>query len=435
MPVRARDINISNVDKTFVYVYQGVSYTNTIGANCTLSDLADIINNDANNPGVKASIVNDGTSYYLQLRGMDTGTDASLVIASNSTLSGFSSSDFSTITSNCDALLRLDGWPTSGYITRSTNTVTDLVDGLTLNLKSQGTVTITTSTDTDTIKENIQTFVDQMNTVRTLIQELTAVDTDTSTGSLLTGNYGIQLIDSKLKSAVAGLGVGFDRNEDTYSVLSQLGITTDADEGSSTEGLLVIDDDTLNAILASNATAVAKLFAADYIGSTSSSAISISSYISGTTGYGDFDVSYTTNSEGKIIAATINGHAALFSSNSSYITGAHGYDEAGLVINCIDTTANSTITASASLRQGKMGELGDLVDELTDSSDGPLNILDDNYDDIVAMIDDKIAFEQRRIDNYAARLRKRFAKVDAMLSTYSEQEESLDSLIEQLSSD
>jgi flagellar hook-associated protein 2 len=429
------DINASNADVAFSYVYQGTTYSVSVGASCTLTQLANIINNDANNAGVKASVVNDGSRYYLQLRGMDTGADATLGIASNSQLVGFSSADFETVTSNCDALLRVDGWPTSGYISRSTNAVSDLIDGLTLNLKSTGTVTITTATDTDAVKANIQSFVEDMNTVRTLIQEMTAVDTSSETGSVLTGNYGVQLVDSRLKTVIASIGVGFDYSGDMYSVLSQLGISTDSTDGSKTEGLLVIDDETLDAVLASDPTDVAKLFSASYSGATSTSAFSIASYVSGTTECGTFDVSYTTDATGKVIAATINGHAALLSvsSNGSQITGAHGYDEAGLVIDCIDTTPNSTITGTASLKQGKVGEIIDVLDELTDTTSGTLNIIDDNYDDIVDMIDDKIAFEQTRIANYESRLRTKFAKVDSLLSTLSDQQSAVESMIDELS--
>ena len=67
--------------------------------------------------------------------------------------------------------------------------------------------------------------------------------------------------------------------------------------------------------------------------------------------------------------------------------------------------------------------------------DGPLHILDDNYDDITAMIDDKIAYEQRRISTYASNLRKRFSKVDSMLGTYDKMQSQLESQIKQLSSD
>lgn len=428
------DINNSNASVDFSYVYEGTVHSISVGANCTLSELAGLINNDAENPGVKASLVNDGTNYYLQLRGMDTGADATLAIASNSALIGFGASDFETVASNCDALLRIDGWPTSSYISRDSNSIADLVEGVTLNLKNTGTVTVTTSTDTGAVKSNIQTFVEEMNTVRSLVKELTDVDMSTAKGSILTGNYGVNLIGSRLETVVASPGLGFDRTDDTYSVLSQLGIYTDADEGSDTEGLLLISNATLDAILLSNADAVAKLFADNYAGSTDTSAFAIYSYIGGTTGYGTFDVSYTTDADGKITAATINGHQALFSSNSSLITGAYGYAEAGLVLNCIDTTPNSTINGTVSLRQGKLGELADVLDVLTDSADGPLHILDENYDDIVSMIDDKIAYEQTRIANYATRLRTKFAKVDSLLSVYTDQQSALSSFIDQLSS-
>ena len=430
------DINSSSTDATFAYAYQGTTYSVSVGANATLTDLASIVNNDPNNAGVKASVVYDGSKYYLQLRGMDTGNDANLVIDSGTTLTGFGAANFDTITSNASALLKLDGWPTGtdSYITRETNTVSDLVSGLTLNLKSTGTVTITTATDTDAVRENIQTFVEQMNTVRSLLQDLTAYDSTTQQGSLLTGNYGLQLIDTKLKTAVAGKGVGFDYTDDAFSVLSQLGILTDAEEGSDTEGMLVIDSDRLAEVLASNASGAAELFAANYLGRTDTSEMALSSYISGTTKCGTFDVSYTTDASGKLTGATINGHEAIWHSNSNLITGAHGYDEAGMVIKAIDVTAG-THTGTVSLKQGKTGELVDLLDQLTDSSDGPLHILDENYDDITAMIDDKIAFEQRRISNYASSLRKRFALVDSMLSTYSQMQTQLTSQIDQLNSD
>lgn len=429
------DINSSSSDETFAYAYQGTTYSVSVGANASLTDLASIINNDPNNAGVKAGVVYDGSQYYLQLRGMDTGDSASLTIDASTTLTGFAAANFDTITSNASAQLKLDGWPTASgsYITRETNTVTDLVSGVTLHLKSTGTVTITTSTDTDAVRENIQTFVEQMNTVRTILQELTKYDSSSQQGSILTGNYGLQLIDTKLKTAVAGKGVGFDYDADTYSVLSQLGITTDAEEGSDTEGLLIIDEDTLSAILASNASAAAELFAASYVGRIDTSEMALSSYISGTTQCGTYDVSYTTDASGKITGATINGHEAIWHSNSNLITGSHGYDEAGLVIKAIDVTAG-THTGTVSLKQGKTGELVDLLGELTDSTDGPLHILDENYDDITAMIDDKIAFEQRRIATYASNLRKRFAKVDSLLSTYNQMQTQLTSSIDQLSS-
>ncbi|OLN27360.1 Flagellar hook-associated protein FliD [Desulfovibrio sp. DV] len=431
------DINSSSSDAIFAYTYKGVTYSNTAGANCTLTDLVNVINNAPNNPGVKASIANNGSQYYLQLRGMDTGSTSSLVINDTATtLTGFKAANFGTITSNASALLKLDGWPAAAasWITRETNSITDLVTGLTLTLKGTGSSTLTTTTDTDAIKEKVETFVKQMNTVRTLIMDISKVDSSTQQASLLTGNYGIQLIDTNIKSAVAGIGVGFDYDQDKYSTLSQLGILTDAEQGSATEGLLVIDDDVFDAILSSNADAVAQLFAAQYVGRTSSSEFSVTSYIKNTTKCGTYALSYTTAADGKITAATINGHPATFNSNSNFITGRAGYPESGIVIRAIDTTPG-THTGEVALKQGKAGQLSDLLDELTDETDGPLHILDNNYDDITAMIDDKISFEQRRISTFAANLRKRFAKVDSLLGTYNQMQTQLTSAVDKLSSD
>lgn len=432
------DINPAATEVTFSYRYKDTTYTVDVGADCTLTELAAIINNDPNNAGVKASIANDGTNYYLQLRGKDTGEDASLVIASDSQLVGFRSADFDTVTANCDALLQVDGWPTgSTYIHRSSNIVSDVIDGLTLTLLSEKAGTaISTSTDIKAVKENIQSFVKDVNTVRTMIQQLTAVDTSAEAGSILTGNYSVQLVQSKLASVVASVGIGFDYDGDAFSVLSQLGIGTDTEEGSKTEGLLVIDDEILDQKLASNADGVARLFSADYLASTDTSAFTVRSYVDGLTGYGTFDVSYTTDASGKVVSATINGHNALISlasNGSALLTGSYGTDEQGLVIKCIDTTPNSTITGTASLKQGKVGELIDVLDALSDGNQGALNIVKNNYDDIVDMIDEKILYEQTRIANYEARLRKKFAKVDTMLGNLSSQQTALNNLIDQLS--
>ncbi|MHC1791462.1 flagellar filament capping protein FliD [Solidesulfovibrio sp.] len=431
------DINPSATEEVFAYTYKGVTYSNTVGTNSTLTDLASIINNDPGNPGVKASVTYDGSKYYLQLRGMDTGDSASLVIDdSATTLANFDTANFSTISSNASARLKLDGWPTASnaWVTRETNSVSDLLPGLTLNLRSTGSVTITTATDTEAIKEKVQTFIEQMNAVRTMIKNITKYDSTTKQASLLTGNYGIQLIDTNLKNAVAGLGVGFDYDADKYSTLSQLGILTDAQEGSATQGLLVLDEEVFDAILSSNADAVGQLFAAQYVGRTSSSEFAVSSYIKNTTQCGSYELSYTTDAGGKITSATINGRAAVFHSNSNLITGQYGNPEAGMVIRAIDTTAG-THSGTVALKLGKTGELSNLLGELTDSKEGPLHILDDNYDDITAMIDDKIAFEQRRISHYASSLRKKFSLVDSMLSVYDKMQNQLDSQIAQLSSD
>lgn len=427
------DINVSNAAVNFTYVYQGTSHSVSIPATCSLKDLRDIINVDGTNPGVRASIVNDGTNYYLQFRGMDTGADNTLTIASNSGLANFGSADFSTVQVNQDAEVRLDGWPTASWITRSSNTITDLVDGLTINLKEADPgfpVSLDVSTDLEAVKENVRTFVNQMNVVRKNIQTLTKYDDVEKQGSLLTGNYGVQMIDSNLKNAVATKGLGFDYSLDAYSALSQLGISTDAQEGSVTQGLLLLDEEALDEALANDPDAVALLFAAEDVGSTNSTNFSYGSDIPGITKAGEYEISYTI-AGGVITSATINGREATFS--GSVITGKAGYDEAGLEIEVINM-ADGVYSGKTFLKQGKCGEIVDDLADLTNSETGPLAILQENYKDITTSIDNKIDYEERRIALMETRLRERYARLDATLGTYDQLSEQLESQIAQLSS-
>lgn len=424
-------VNSTGASRSLVYTYAGVTVSDTIPAGATLTDIVNIVNTNSANTGVRASTIYDGSNYYLQLRGLDTGAANDLVISGASTLSGFTGSDFM-VTQQCqDAKLKINGWPLSGaWISRSSNTVTDVIDGLSLSLKSAGSGTITVETDTDAVVENVQNFIDQVNEVKAMLKELTEVDSTTQTGSLLTGNYGLQMIDSMLKGITSDPGVGFTSERDTYISLSSLGITTDATEGSDTFGQLLLDEDILEAALASNANAVGRIFGAQYIGDTDSADVSYTSYIDGITKAGEYDVSYTIQN-GRITSASIGGHAAIFYSNSSTITGQSGFAEAGMVLT-VGNLTDGTYSHTVNLRQGKAGELVDRLADLTNADTGPLAILEDNYTTISDNIQEKIDYENKRIATMETRLRDRYSRLDTLLGQYESLQTSLESQLAQL---
>ncbi|KUG27436.1 flagellar hook-associated protein flid [hydrocarbon metagenome] len=423
-------INTSGASRIFAYTYKGKTYSVNIPAGASLTDLKNLINMDGDNPGVKAAIVNDGTKNYLQLRGMDTGAAATLEISASTTLAGFGSGTFTETQKNQNALLKVDGWPAGddNYLSRATNSISDIIEGVTLNLRSAGEVNLDIETDQEAVKKNIETFVEQINTVRSMIKNLTQVNSSTHEGSLLTGNYGVQLIGSRLKEAVAGTAVGFDWNTDTYTALSAIGIKTDAEEGSVTAGLLIIDDAALDEALEKDIDAVASLFSAYYEGSTNSTNFSYASHIQGITQAGSYKVAYTV-SGGVITAATINGHEATIDGNT--ILGKYGYPEAGLLLEVKNLTDGS-YSGTSTMKLGKAGELINNLKDLTDSKTGPLAILEDNYNDITDMIDRKIAYEENRITLMESRLRERYARLDALLGYYDKLSTSLESQISQL---
>ncbi len=427
------NINSLGTPTKFTYVYKGVTVSNAIPATATLADLANIINASGDNNGVRASTIFDGSKYYLQIRGLNTGAAASLTIAPSTTLSGFGAANFTTVQNNQDAQLKIDGWPLSNaYIARSNNSISDVITGLTLNLKSSGAGSIAVGTDTAAVIQNVRAFVAQINQVRSKIMALTKYDSTTKQGSILTGNYGLQMISTILNSVTSDPGVGFTNSRDKYASLSPLGLTTDASQGSPTEGLILLDEAVLAAALASNSAAVGAIFAATYEGETSTADTTYQSYIQGITKPGTYSVKYTV-AGGKITSATINGHTATFSSNSSFLTGAAGQSEAGMVLR-VNNLTDGTYSSTTYLKQGKSPELVDQLATLTNDTDGPLNILQKNYVTISDDIQKKIDSENKRISKMETDMRARFSKLDALLGTYSQQQTSLTSQIAQLTS-
>ncbi len=434
-------INSSGGALVFQYSYKGVTRSLSVPDDTTLEGLKNIINSDPDNRGVRAAVISNGEKYFLQFRGLDLGADATLTIGGGTTVVGFGAATWGTTQTNQNSLIRVDGWPATTWISNASNTVTGIIEGLTLNLKgtSASAVRLTTDTDNEAVKENVRTFVSQLNEVRTMILDLTKVNTtgDTPQGSILTGNYGVDMISQNLKNITASKGIGFISYnslgipEDTIAALSQVGITTDADEGSATNGLLVLDEEVLDEALEADPDAVAKIFAANYEGESKSTSFSYLSHIQGVTDAGEFRVRVTVNGAGTAItSATINGHAASISGWE--ITGAAGQPEAGLAIRLDNRTAGSTQEGTVAIKLGKAGELIDELKELTNSSTGPLHILEENYTDITDSIDDKIAYEERRISNMQAFLKQKFARLDALLGTYDQKTQQLAAAIKQM---
>jgi flagellar hook-associated protein 2 len=305
-------------------------------------------------------------------------------------------------------------------LARQTNSIDDVAPGLTLLLKNSGTTTITVKTDAEAINENVIAFVDAINEVRTKINEISKVDTTTNEGSILTGNYGVDMIGQNLKNITAEKGIGFDYDDDFYSSLSQIGILTDAEEGSVSRGLLVVDQEKLDEALANDPDAVAKLFSAYYAGETDQATFSYISCLPGTTEAGTYDVRWDQATQ----TGTIGGYAATYNAATKELTANSGAPVSGLVVRINDPATDIT-TGVVRIKLGKTNELIDEIKVLTDPKSsptdfeaGPLAVLEENYNDIIKSIDAKIEYEERRITRLQRQYKDRFARLDAMLGYY-----------------
>ena len=238
-------------------------YTVTIDStNNSLGGIRDAIN--AANTGVTASIVNDGNAtnpYRLVLSSASTGADQSMQIkvSGDATLSTLLTYDPVTTTKNLtetvtaqDASFSVDGLA----ITKSSNTVTDVINGVTLNLTGAAPltpVTVSVAQDTNSIKDSINAFVKNYND---LVQQI-KTQTDSGVSSGKAGALASDSLTRYIESSInAEINTAPTSVTGSYKSLTDIGITFQQD------GTLAVDDATLTTALQSDSANVQQLFSA-----------------------------------------------------------------------------------------------------------------------------------------------------------------------------
>ena len=440
-------VNASGNTQVFAFSYAGGNPVSIqVPDGTTLVGLAQLINANGANQGVTATVLDMGSSYTtdryrLMLTGKDTGAANTIAVNDNlTTLNGnngmvnFTSTGFQNPPPQeaQNAQVRLDGYPPGGWIERASNTVTDLIPGVTLSLlkPSATAVQVTVADDTAAMQDKITTFVNQYNDLLPNIQDLIKYDKTSGQAGVLFGNYGVEIIKSQLNAMVTGNASGFADGKDPYINLAQIGITTDPDETSSTFGQLLIDNATLAGALQSNSQGVATLMAGFAgVSDDTSGNISYLSSLPGITKPGTYQVTAMV-AGGVLTGGTINGHAATVDGNT--LTGTSCNPEYGLAVQI--NPADGTYTGTVRLKQGVNGQLSDKLDDLLSASSWPVNILINNYTDIIGNIDNKITQEQNRIDAYRQRLTTQFSQLEAVMAQLNDQSNYLSSQVSKMGS-
>lgn len=269
-------VNSSGSDKAFQYTYAGTQETVTVADGTTLDGLKDLINSDSSNPGVTATVVNDGTNYRLIITGNETGATKDITIDAGTTLDGtgstvdFSAAAFTQNKAAANAVFTVDNLS----ISRSTNSFSDVITGLTINLKEAGTTaTVTVAADNESIKEQINDFVSAYNDVMSFLKTNTAYDSASGESGILSGEGTARNIENRMRDMISSSVSGLSGS---ISMLAEIGITTDYKTGN-----LVTNSSILDAKLGSNLDDIAEMFkdssngiatkVYDYIGDLTSS--------------------------------------------------------------------------------------------------------------------------------------------------------------------
>lgn len=217
------------------------NFTVNIAATDSLTAIQNSINAATGNTGVTASILNDGTANgnRLVLTAKNSGTSNTVTVG-GSLAAGLAFNETSPAT---NAVIDVDGVLN---ITKQSNTITDVVPGVTLELKGQGAATINVTRNNDAIAEKVTAFVDAYNKLATTIGDLrkkgAILEADGSSRSVLTDLQG------EFNTAVAVAG-------GAYSYLAQVGVTFGKD------GKLSLNKTELGAAIDKNLSGVVSLFA------------------------------------------------------------------------------------------------------------------------------------------------------------------------------
>lgn len=223
--------------------------------NNTLIGLRDSINRASE--GVTATIVNQGTeavpAFRLMMTSENTGTDYKMT----TTTDGINVVLDQEVQTAKNAVVTLGSGANAITVSKASNTIADLIPGVTLNVvkaDTENSITIQVAKDTATIKTAIQDFVTQFNDVAGAMNEQSVYDAEAADTPSLFGNYQLQNMQNELISMVTGSVAGLTGE---YSSLSSIGITLGND------GLLAVNSSELQSALDNHQTEVSKLFGAD----------------------------------------------------------------------------------------------------------------------------------------------------------------------------
>ncbi len=254
----------------------GTTTTIDVSSTDTLAQIAAAINGKQSD--VVANVINDGTSSYLTLTSQKTGEanviDLTVMESGTSSVDDPENLDNSGLsrlvyrqgtTENllqtqaaADAMLTVDGVEN---IKRSTNTVEDVIPGVTMYLKSAAvgeTVKLTVGRSDTLFTSRVNAFINAYNELADFLKQAQLYDPATKKTGTLFADATTRTIDRTMRDLISrtvpGAASGFSR-------LAELGITTND------EGHLEMDSTTFNAKLSENFDAVANFFTQQTIGS------------------------------------------------------------------------------------------------------------------------------------------------------------------------
>lgn len=215
----------------------------TVADGDTLQDVRDAINvafKDSPD-GVVAQVINNGSAEQLVLTSKKTGEPSAFKLVGSGGMSAFSfdpaapGGNLTVVQAAENALLSIDGIS----VTRASNTVSDVIDGVTLSLVKEGvSANINVEADQDVTVKAVEDMVKAYNDVIGLIKGKSAYDEKGKATGILNGDGNLRSIQGALRGALTYVGPA-----DGRLMMSEAGIAFKAD------GTLSVDVAKLKTVL------------------------------------------------------------------------------------------------------------------------------------------------------------------------------------------
>ena len=329
-----------------------------------------------------------------------------------------------------------------GWIHRNSNTITNALAGITLNLHdvtaADAPIKVTVNRNIGTLRTKVQTMVTAYNDLVTELKSKTEYDSKTKTMGLLSRDVAASFLKTQISSPLTTIAKGFVESFDKFVQANDVGITLDG------AGMLNFESSVFDAAVNESYKSVIELLGAGKIGNSSTTDIQFYNASKNYTTAGIYNVKVEVNAENQIISAKIKladeteyRDAASWSGNvisfdSTFDDkGRPSYPEHGLQLTVdlaegvYGTDANPVVVR---VKQGLFGTLENLLDDVL-KTDGQLDTSTKVLNEKNAALQAKIDKEQIRLDKAEKRLVAKYARLETILTRMQQQQQSVASMM------
>jgi flagellar hook-associated protein 2 len=382
--LRVEDINgATATDLKLTNAAVGNTIDGAYGAAITLTS-ADTLDSaitkiNAAGVGVAASLINDGsgaTPFRLSLSAQNSGQLGRFTFDAGTTSLGVD-----TLTRASNAAVFLGTGASAVLLSSSSNTLANVLPGVSLNLVSanDNPVTVSVTQNADTAIASLKSFVTTFNGLTSKLKDLTSFDTATNKRGLLLGDSTARAVNQQLFSALNSTVSGSGR----FSIFAQIGITVAADNQ------IVFDESKFRSAYSADPVSTQRVF----------------------TAFNSVKTTKTTTSGGATVSETST-------------TTPFGSDPAGVNVGT-DGSGNTVTTTVKTEGFGLGYQLQAAINKLIDPVNGSIIQSNKTLDQANEVFNTRILSLNTTIAAKRSRLQKQFANMESVLSQLQSQQSAL----------